>query len=297
MKREVLYGPLHLGGAAFSELYDQQQGIGQVTSFLRHWQAKSTIGTMLRILLSWTNYSLGISVSVLSDVTTNIPHMEAKWLSALRDYLNHVGAWIEVDDAEIAPLEREHDDYIMVLVLQSNEFQPTQIRMLNYCRLYLGAVTISDLTTTSGIYLDNAKLQGQISQMSSTTWWLKIYQERPADAQWKLWRRRANLLWSTREGRLHQPLGAWIRSNDERRIKCASYVHGHQLAIRVLDDYQVYDVDERSRQVSPRILDTIRYEDIHPEANPVEVYEARDGQWMARLPTKVRSCPSQHTDL
>jgi hypothetical protein len=57
MKREVLYGPLNLGGAAFSELYDQQ-GIGQVTSFLRHWRVNSTIGTMLRVLLSWTNYNV-----------------------------------------------------------------------------------------------------------------------------------------------------------------------------------------------------------------------------------------------
>jgi hypothetical protein len=67
--------------------------------------------------------------------------MEATWLSALRAYLNHVRAWIEVDDAGIAPLERENDDYIMALILQSRKFQPAQIRVLNYCRLYLGAVT------------------------------------------------------------------------------------------------------------------------------------------------------------
>ena len=50
MKREVLYGPHHLGGAEFYELYDQQ-GIGQVTAFLRHWRSGTTIGILLRNLL------------------------------------------------------------------------------------------------------------------------------------------------------------------------------------------------------------------------------------------------------
>ena len=170
MKREVFYGPIHLGGATFYELYDQQ-GIEQVTAFLRHWRSGSTIGKLFRVLLSWTNYNVGIiSQSVLADVSTPLPHFEAKWLGSLRSYLNHVRAWIDVDDAGIAPLEREHDNYIMDIILQSNNFTPAaQIRTLNYCRLHLGAITLSDLTTTSGIYLDNAKLRGHVSTTSTTT--------------------------------------------------------------------------------------------------------------------------------
>ena len=168
MKREVLCGPTYLGGAEFYKLYDQQQGTGQVTSFLRHWRTCTTIGKLLRCLLTWTNYNVGISLSVLADETTPLPHMEAKWLGSMRAYLCHVRAWIEVDDAGIASVERENDDHIMDIILQSQQFQPTQIRMLNYCRRYLGAVTLSDLTTLGGIYLDNAKLRGSISCLSST---------------------------------------------------------------------------------------------------------------------------------
>jgi hypothetical protein len=122
--------------------------------------------------------------------------------------LRHVRAWIEVDDTGIPPVEREHDEHIMDIILKSNKFQPAQIRMLNYCRLYLGAVTLSDLTTPTGIYLDNAKLKGEISRWSSTTQWLTIHQTRPAEAQWALWRR-ANKLWSKPKGRLSRPLGHW----------------------------------------------------------------------------------------
>ena len=284
-KREVLYGPSHLGGAEFHDLYDQQ-GIGQVTSFLRHWRMGTTIGNLLRCLLAWTNYSVGTSVSILTDVTTPLPHLEAKWLGSLRTYLNHVRAWIDVDDAGIAPLEREHDDYIMDLIIQSQQFQPAQIRMLNYCRMYLGAITLSDLTTPRGIYLDNAKLRGHISRLSSTTTWLRIHQTRPSEAQWILWRK-ANKLWSSPKGRLHNPLGRWLRPNEERRIRLPAYVHGNTLALLVHEAYQVYDLDATCRQVVSHRPTTLRYEDIHPAAAPADVYEAPDGQWAVRAVTHV----------
>ena len=276
-KREVLYGPIHLGGAGFQELYDHQ-GIGQVSSFLWQWRKSRAIGQLLRTLLAWANYSVGTSVSLLVDVTTPLPHLEAKWLSSLRDYLRHVRAWIEVDNSGIAPLERENDQYIMDLVLQSHRFTPAQIRVINYCRLYLGAITLADLTTPNGIMLDNAKLQGHVSRLSNITRWLKIRQDRPADAQWQIWRR-ANLLWSNRKGGLTTPLGKWLRTHEERRILCTAYAHRSQVAIRINDEFQTYAYDELSRRVGTTMIERLRYEDIHPDAAPADIYEAPGGTW------------------
>ena len=284
-KREVLYGPMSLGGAEFRELYDEQ-GIGQVTTFLRHWRERQVIGNMLRNLVAWTNYSAGTSVSILADVHTPLPHLEAQWLGSLRVYLSHTRACIEVDDDGIAPVEREHDDYIMDLILDSQQFQPPQIRVLNYCRLYLGAVTLSDLTHPDGLYLDNAKLHGHSTRMSNETQWLKINQGRPSDTQWKLWRK-ANRLWSTPKGRLFQPLGRWLRCNDARRIRCFAYVEGHQLSLRTQGGFQTYEIDDNGRQVGEGNLQGIRYVDLHPEAHPAEVYEAPDGRWTVRTTTTV----------
>ena len=284
-KREVLYGPTHLGGAEFYELYDQQ-GIGQVASFLRHWRSGTAIGKLLKCLLAWTNYNVGTSQSVLADVTTPLPHMEAKWLGSLRDYLRHVRAWIEVDDASIAPIEKENDDHIMDLILQSQQFQPAQIRALNYCRLYLGAVTLADLTTPGGLFLDNAKLRGSISRLSSTSRWLKINQARPSEAQWVLWRK-ANKLWSSPKGRLKQPLGRWLNSHDERRMSFPAYVHGNTKALRVQDEFQVYEIDATGRQLGTQIKPNLRVDDLHPAAIPAEVYEAPDGNWTVRKGTTL----------
>jgi hypothetical protein len=136
------------------------------------------------------------------------------------------------------PLEREHDDHIMDIILQSKKLKPAQIRTLNYCRMYLGAATLSDLTTANGIYLANAKLHGHISRMSSTTWWLRIHQDPPAEAQWILWRK-ANQLWSSKEGRLKHPLGRWLRNNDDWRIEWPAYAYGNTLALKVHDSFQL----------------------------------------------------------
>ena len=90
-----------------------------------------------------------------------------------------------MDTPGIAPIEREHDDYIMDIILQSDEFTPAQIQTLNYCRLDLGAIMLADLTNPNGIILlDNAKLpHGHISRLSNVTRWLKIRQERPSETQ------------------------------------------------------------------------------------------------------------------
>jgi hypothetical protein len=59
-KREIIYGPMMYGGANFRHLY-MQQGVSQVTTFLRHWQQQLTPGKLLKSALAWHQLSLGIS--------------------------------------------------------------------------------------------------------------------------------------------------------------------------------------------------------------------------------------------
>ena len=56
----------------------------------------------------------------------------------------------------------------------------SEIRRLNYCRLYLQAVTISGITKITGDALDYSKLAGYPSLQSSNTNWITIHQERPS---------------------------------------------------------------------------------------------------------------------
>ena len=191
-KREIIFGPLEFGGASFRHLY-LQQGVGQVTSFICHWRNHSVAGQLMRCALSWTHMTVGTSQSILIDVHTAMPHLESKWLGSLRTFLSKIDAIIEVDDPGIQPPQRVDDFYLMDCILKSKQFKPAQIRRLNYCRLYLQAITLSDITTNTGLHLDLSKRNGSPSLYSSVTQNVRVNQDRPSQAEWKLWKK-ANLL-------------------------------------------------------------------------------------------------------
>ena len=87
---------------------------------------------------------------------------------------------IQLNDTGIPPLQREHDSYIMDHVLNSNHYTPAEVRRLNYCRLYLNVVTVSDLANPDGMTLDSAFLVGRISTRSSLLAKYGVNQERPS---------------------------------------------------------------------------------------------------------------------
>ena len=57
---------------------------------------------------------------------------------------------IEVDDPCIVPVQRVDDKHIMDFVLSLKKFTRAELRQINYCRLFLDAHTISDITTACG---------------------------------------------------------------------------------------------------------------------------------------------------
>jgi hypothetical protein len=95
-KREIIYGPAHLGGANFRTLY-LVQSVGQVTAVMKYWRRPCQGGKLLRIAVAWTQYSVGTSTSFLRDTTTKLPHMESKWLHSLREYLRYIKGHLELD--------------------------------------------------------------------------------------------------------------------------------------------------------------------------------------------------------
>ena len=158
-KKEILYGPLELGGANFRHLYIQQ-GVGQVTTFIKHWRLQSTAGKLLRIALEWFQIQAGVSFSILTDVKRSLPHLESKWIGSLRDFLAKYDMYLQLDNVAIPKLKRKYDVYLMDLILESTMFTQREIRSLNYCRLYLKAVTVSDICHLDGTTLDPCMLKG-----------------------------------------------------------------------------------------------------------------------------------------
>ena len=148
--------------------------------------------------------------------------MEVKWLQSLREYLKHVDGTIEIDADGVLPVQRANDFYIMDAIIQSGRFTPKEIRLLNYCRMYLQALTASDITTADGINLDYAKLYGHYHPITSANTNIHhFHQERPDDEVWRIWFR-ANLIWSDGT-QLKEALGGWTIPHSQQRQNAPAY--------------------------------------------------------------------------
>jgi hypothetical protein len=200
---------------------------------MRHWRLHTQAGRLLRCVVQWAQYCAGTSVPILEDVYQELPHLESKWLSSLRNYLAHIHAGMQLDKTGVAPIERQHDEYIMDRILDSKVFTAKEIKRLNNCRMYLEALTITDLATTRGDRLDNSKLEGKVSLLSSVSKWLPVHQDIPSRAEWVLWKR-ANKLWSNADGSLVRPLGSWRLSVSKSRVLHFAYLHVSTLYVRTM---------------------------------------------------------------
>ena len=85
---------------------------------------------------------------------------------------------------------------------------PKQVNHINYCRLYLNVLMVSDIAEASGTHLDTAMLHGQQSLQSSTSRVPGCIQLCPGPRQWALWRKECRRF-SLPDGSLLQPLGSW----------------------------------------------------------------------------------------
>jgi exonuclease III len=276
-KREVLFGPHEFGGAEFRRLFISQ-GLAQTKYFLRHWRLQSTVGKLLQCSLAWFQLSTGMSFSVLERTHIPLPHLESKWLSSLRDFLSMIDASIQVDVPNIPPKQREGDEYLMDVIINSKIFSKGDVRKINYCRLYLQAVTLSDITKPNGEDLDPSMLAGSPSMMSSITKLVTIHQERPSEKEWKLWRR-ANLLWSNNDGKLLRPLTKWLCTVQTQRQRHFAYTHRRTLYIREQNTtYVMYRMTgPLSYRLSSRRPCTLHH--LPPQACPVEVTPMMESYW------------------
>jgi hypothetical protein len=236
--------------------------------------------------MAWAQYSVGMSYPILERAQDSLPHFEAKWISSLRNFLASISASIHLDDPCIPPLQREHDCYLMDMIVHSARFTPTEIRKLNYCQLYLQAITLADISKPNGCELDPCLLEGRPSLYSSRTRWHTVNQDRPSDTEWKLWKS-ANNLWRDPTGRLIHPLGAWTLPLDERRFQHFAYTYRRFLYL--LSDnreYMAYRLVGNNQYRPSSSLQTRPYDQLPERARPAEVDLDIHGMW------KLRGTPS-----
>ena len=210
--KAVLRGPKFLGGAGLFHLYDDQS-YGQLKFLLKNWRSPdSPGGQMTRIAMSWVQFCAGVSWPVLEQPQTRLVHLESKWFSSIRTFLSSIDATVQLQDVPIAKPQRENDQYIMDAVLQHGKFKPCEIRRINYCRMYLNVILLSDIATPGGRELDRAMYNGNPINAASTGKCHFVEQANPNGKAWQAWRKAMHVLFCKKRSlKLHHRfLGRWL---------------------------------------------------------------------------------------
>jgi hypothetical protein len=174
--------------------------------------------------MRWIQYCAGTSKPVLEDTETELPHLESSWIASMRQYLQDVGGTIQLDDTGVLERQREGDSFIMDYVTQHPQFQPGQIKRVQYCRLYLGVTTVSEICNAAGTAIIPALYKGDKSSVETYSRWHNVHQKKPDARSWAQWRRACRLFSTHSKQVLHQRLGNWIVPKTSMR---RNWTHWH----------------------------------------------------------------------
>jgi hypothetical protein len=109
------------------------QGVGQITTFMKHWRQPHTIpGKLLQYAVAWTHMTAGTSYFILQRVYKDLPHLESRWLTSMQTFMAEINVTLELDDTGVPTIQRQDDKYIMDAILESNKFTASQISRLNF---------------------------------------------------------------------------------------------------------------------------------------------------------------------
>ena len=106
--------------------------------------------------LAWAQYCSGIRVSILEDTTTRLPLLESENLSSMRNYfyLASVGESLELKWDFVVTKQHAQDIFLMDVAMESQCFKPKQSKQVNYWRMYLNVLMLSNITTAKGDYIN-----------------------------------------------------------------------------------------------------------------------------------------------
>jgi hypothetical protein len=137
----------------------------------------------------------------------------------MREFLSKINGRLVLDENFAVPLQREYDDHLMDIVIESRLLTPKEIVLFNYCQHFLEVYTISDISEANGQYVDKAYLRRQPQHTTlSQSLHLPVCQPRPSCTKtWAAWRKAQQLWCNPVTRKLRTSLGKWIHHSPQLR--------------------------------------------------------------------------------
>lgn len=133
--------------------------------------------------------------------------MQPTWLTSIRQTLLNCSGKINIQNEWIPPPQRQKDKYIMEEFAKRYR-RPKLLKQLNRCRMSLKAITLSDITTSTGKQICPYALKGisHPHRHSTYTW---PNQNEIAQKFWTIWRTCVKETFCHNKTRLNEPLKDW----------------------------------------------------------------------------------------
>ena len=191
MPNAVVYGPTELGGIGLRTL-SVERGISQ--TYLLMACLPGVPAQLAQIAISWAQFLAGTSISIFEDVSTSLPHLvPMQWIPQVQNFLKTTDCRIELETKFLPTLQRDNDRCLMDIAVESTQFTPTELVLLNACRIYLGVTLLSDISTPDGTKLSLFAIN-HCHDDFSTHRGLIPYQDRPGSRAWNQWNKFLDLV-------------------------------------------------------------------------------------------------------
>jgi len=217
--RAVVYGPVEMGGLGLQQVY-VEQGMAKISMFLRHTSSDSELGKLLRIILRVQQLEAGVGWDILENPSAPLEYLSPTWITALRDFIGLHDIKIKLCEQSKWSQYRStgrNDTFIMDEIRKLKRYNQGEMIVINRVRIFFQALTISDITDSTGRKIDdgNWHVSSHRKPWRTSSWrWPK--QPVITEAQVRLWREAITIAYLDRFGNLLSPLGRWTCITHQR---------------------------------------------------------------------------------
>ena len=217
--KNVYMGHKTFGGLELIDPY-VLQGAHNLIHLTRCFNTQQANSTPVKFAYLWWRFKDGRSICPMKHTHTNESITESLWFPELSRFLYQYNINVKFE-ITFPPTLRQQDAYIMDIV---HNTIPTkkEISNINQCRIYLHALTLSDITTVDGKHLEDSCYHHKIAKTISLVSYIPMV-SKPNKSIWHYWSKFLDTLTYPCSRRLKIPLGDWVCSSNHIRRKYTTY--------------------------------------------------------------------------
>ena len=88
--------------------------------------------------------------SIFENTFTPLPHIESLYFVSFCKFLKNINGTLFLDNDHVQNIQRKNNVFLIEIVVNSTLFGITDLKYVNYCRLYLSVTLFSDISLAHG---------------------------------------------------------------------------------------------------------------------------------------------------